>query len=51
MLVRHLARRGRGIRAGWIVLAGAPLGAEPLDVGTVATASYSHFGDVTAHGV
>lgn len=51
MLVRHLARRDRGLRAGWIVLAGAPLGAEPLSVGTVATASYSHFGDVTVRGI
>ena len=51
MLVRHLARHGRGLRAGWIVLAGAPLGAEPLVAGTVATASYSHLGPVTARGV
>ena len=51
MLVRHLARKDRGLRAGWLVLAGAPLGAEPLGVGTVATASYSHFGDVVARGV
>lgn len=48
MLVRHLARKDRGLLAGWIVLAGAPLGAEPLAPGTVATASYSHLGDVTA---
>lgn len=51
MLVRHLARHDRGLRAGWIVMAGAPLGAEPLAAGTVATASYSHFGAVTARGV
>ena len=62
MLVRHLARKDRGLRAGWLVMgivlavytwqmAGAPLGAEPLGVGTVATASYSHFGDVVARGV
>jgi 2-oxo-3-hexenedioate decarboxylase len=51
MLVRHLAKRDRGLRAGWIVMAGAPLGAEPLAVGSVATATYSHFGPVTARGV
>ncbi len=51
MLVQHLAKTGRGLKAGWIVLAGAPLGAEPLGPGTVATASYSHFGDVIARGV
>ena len=39
-----------GIAPGWIVLAGAPLGAEPLRPGTVATAGYSHFGSVTARG-
>ena len=50
MLVRHLAKHDRGLAAGWLVLAGAPLGAEPLDAGTVATASYSHFGSVTARG-
>jgi 2-oxo-3-hexenedioate decarboxylase len=51
MLVRHLARSGRGLRAGWIVLAGAPLGAEPLGVGTTATAEYTHFGNVSVRGV
>lgn len=51
MLVRHLARKDRGLRAGWLVMAGAPLGAEPLAAGTVATATYSHFGSVTARGV
>ncbi len=51
MLVRHLARKDRGLLAGWIVLAGAPLGAEPLAPGAVATAGYSHFGDVTVRAV
>lgn len=51
MLVRHLARSDRGLVAGWIVLAGAPLGAAPLHSGTVATASYSHLGDVTLRAV
>jgi 2-oxo-3-hexenedioate decarboxylase len=51
MLVRHMARKDRGLRAGWLVMAGAPLGAEPRAAGTVATASYSHFGQVTARGV
>jgi 2-oxo-3-hexenedioate decarboxylase len=50
-LVRHLAESGRGLQAGWLVLAGAPLDARPLVRGTVATASYSHFGDVTVRGV
>ena len=50
-LVRHLARSGRGLRAGWVVPAGAPLDARPFGVGVVATASYSHFGDVTVRGV
>ena len=51
LLVRHLARSGRALEAGWLVLAGAPLDARPLAPGTVATASYSHFGDVTVRGV
>lgn len=51
LLVRHLARAGRGLKAGWVVPAGAPLDARPFGVGTVATASYSHFGDVTVRGV
>jgi 2-oxo-3-hexenedioate decarboxylase len=51
LLVRHLARTGRRLEAGWLVLAGAPLDARPLAPGTVATASYSHFGDVTVRGV
>jgi 2-oxo-3-hexenedioate decarboxylase len=50
-LVRHLSRSGRGLQAGWCVLAGAPLDARPLGRGTVATASYSHLGDVTVTGV
>jgi 2-oxo-3-hexenedioate decarboxylase len=50
MLVRHLAKKERGLVPGWIVLAGAPLGAEPLNAGTVAVASYSHFGDVVVRG-
>lgn len=51
MLVRHLARSGRGLEAGWIVPAGAPTDAQPLARGTVAVASYSHLGDVTVTGV
>lgn len=51
MLVRHLAKRERGLRAGWLVMAGAPLGAEPLAAGSVATATYSHLGPVTARAV
>ena len=50
LLVRHLARSGRRLEAGWVVLAGAPLDARPLAPGTVATASYSHFGDVMLRG-
>jgi 2-oxo-3-hexenedioate decarboxylase len=51
LLVRHLAGRGRGLRAGWVVMAGAPLDARPFSVGTHATASYSHFGEVSVRGV
>lgn len=51
LLVRHLARSDRGLEAGWIVMAGAPTDAQPLAPGTVATASYSHFGDVTVRAV
>lgn len=51
MLVRHLARSDRGLEAGWAVLAGAPLEARPLTLGTAATASYSVLGDVTVRGV
>jgi 2-oxo-3-hexenedioate decarboxylase len=50
-LVRHLARSDRGLRAGWLVMAGAPLEARPLASGTIATASYSHLGDVTLRAV
>ena len=51
LLARHLARSGRGIEAGWIVMAGAPTDAQPLAPGSVATASYSHFSDVTVRAV
>jgi 2-oxo-3-hexenedioate decarboxylase len=51
LLVRHLARSGRGLHAGWLVMAGAPVDARPFGVGTTATATYSHFGDVTVRGV
>lgn len=51
MLVRHLARSDRGLQAGWLVMAGAPLGAVPIAAGGVATATYSHFGSVTVRGV
>ena len=51
LLVRHLARSGRGLHAGWLVMAGAPLDARPFGVGTTATATYSHFGEVTVRGV
>ncbi|MEO6570472.1 MAG: fumarylacetoacetate hydrolase family protein [Ilumatobacteraceae bacterium] len=51
MLVRHLARKDRGLAAGWLVMAGAPLDARPFGVGVTAVASYSHFGDVTVRGV
>ncbi|HTH05591.1 MAG TPA: fumarylacetoacetate hydrolase family protein [Ilumatobacteraceae bacterium] len=51
LLVRHLARSGRGLHAGWLVMAGAPLDARQFGVGTTATATYSHFGDVTVRGV
>ena len=51
LLVRHLARSGRGLHAGWLVMAGAPLDARPFGVGTTATATYSHFGEVTVRGL
>jgi len=51
LLVRHLARSGRGLEAGWVVPAGAPTDAQPLARGTMAVASYSHLGDVTVTGV
>lgn len=51
LLVRHLARSDRGLEAGWLVMAGAPTDAQPLTPGAVATASYSHFGDVTVRAV
>lgn len=51
LLVRHLARSGRGLEAGWLVMAGAPLPAVPLSIGTTATATYSHLGPVTIRGV
>ena len=42
---------GRGLHAGWLVMAGAPLDARPFGLGTIATATYSHFGEVTVRGV
>ena len=51
LLVRHLARSNRGLHAGWLVMAGSPLEARPLGVGTTATATYTHFGEVTVRGV
>jgi 2-oxo-3-hexenedioate decarboxylase len=51
LLVRHLARSGRGLQAGWIVPAGAPTDAQPLGRGSIAVASYSHFGDVVVTGI
>lgn len=46
LLVRHLHRFGRGIEAGWTVLAGAPTDAQHLSAGMVVAARYSHFGEV-----
>ena len=51
MLVRNLARTDRGLAAGWLVMAGAPVDARPFGLGTVAVATYSHFGDVTVRAV
>lgn len=51
MLVRHLDRYDRGLEAGWVIMAGAPTSACPLAPGTVATASYSHFADVTVRAI
>jgi 2-oxo-3-hexenedioate decarboxylase len=51
MLVRHLHRRGQGVKAGWVVLAGAATDAKPLAAGITATARYSRFGAVTVKGV
>jgi 2-oxo-3-hexenedioate decarboxylase len=51
LLVRHLARSSRGLHAGWLVMAGAPVDARPFGLGTTATATYSHFGEVTVRGV
>lgn len=51
LLVRHLARSDRGLHAGWLVMAGAPVDARPFGVGSTATASYSHFGEVSVRGV
>ena len=50
MLVRHLARSNRGLHAGWLVMAGSPLDARPFGVGTTATATYTHFGEVRSEG-
>ncbi len=46
MLANHLATRGRKLRAGWFVLAGAPTDAQPLQTGTTATARYTHLPSV-----
>jgi 2-oxo-3-hexenedioate decarboxylase len=47
MLANHLGKHGQQLEAGWIVMAGAATDARPLAPGTVATARYSHLGDVT----
>ena len=46
MLANHLGRHGEQLDAGWIVLAGAAMDAQPLAPGTVAVARYSHLGSV-----
>jgi 2-oxo-3-hexenedioate decarboxylase len=51
MLARHLHRRGKGIEAGWTILAGAPTDAKPLSIGTEAVARYpGAFSDVRVKG-
>jgi 2-oxo-3-hexenedioate decarboxylase len=50
MLVRHLHRSGRGLKAGWTVLAGAATDAKPLAVGSVGRARYSAFDTVRVEG-
>lgn len=51
LLVHHLAKSDKGIAAGWLVMAGAPLDARQFPRSTVATAQYSHFGDVTVRAI
>lgn len=51
MLVRHLHRTGQGLRAGWVVLAGAATDARPLGAGTQVSARYSRFGTVAVTGI
>ncbi|MGI9597099.1 MAG: 2-keto-4-pentenoate hydratase, partial [Acidimicrobiales bacterium] len=50
MLANHLGKHGQKLEAGWLVMAGAPTDAQPLAVGTTATARYSHLGSVTVIG-
>jgi len=50
MLANHLGKHGQKLEAGWLVMAGAPVGAQPLTDGTVATARYSDLGSVTITG-
>ncbi len=50
MLANHLGKHGQKLEAGWLVMAGAPTDARPLQAGTVATARYSHLGSVTLTG-
>lgn len=51
MLARHLAKYDRKLEAGWTVMAGAPTDAQPLTVGTQATARYGGLGAVSIRGV
>ncbi len=51
MLANHLGKHGLKLQAGWLVMAGAPTDARPLNAGTAATAHYSHLGSVSVQGV
>ena len=51
MLANHLGQHGHKLQAGWVIPAGAPTDAQPLSIGTVATARYSHLGSVTVRGI
>lgn len=50
MLANHLGTQGLKLQAGWTVMAGATTDAQPLGIGTTATARYSHLGSVSITG-
>jgi 2-oxo-3-hexenedioate decarboxylase len=50
LAANELARRGRAIEAGWVVLTGGMTDAVPIPSGTTVTMRFAHLGSVTVEG-